>query len=300
MSEDHKSDASIKALIAQGIATAFVEYEANRGTENSDDSHDSGSGRRTVCTTRKCTYSDFLKCQSLNFKDTTGVVGLAQWFEKMKYVFHISNCTVACQIKFATSTLLGNALMWCNSYVKTVELALMCGRMFPEESDEVKKYVGGLRGMIQGSIRIFDERRAENKRKLDNDNQAQQQPPQKHNLARDYSARSGEKKEYAGTLPLCIKCMFHHNAPCTVKCINCKRIDHLTRDCRSLAATNNQRTLTCYECGNRWYYRSDFSELKNKNHRNQARGAEARGMVYALGGGEIDQDFDNIKDDINA
>ncbi|GJW26094.1 reverse transcriptase domain-containing protein [Tanacetum coccineum] len=32
------------------------------------------------------------------------------------------------------------------------ELALMCGRMFPEESDVVEKYVGGLPDMIQGNV----------------------------------------------------------------------------------------------------------------------------------------------------
>ncbi|GJU99406.1 hypothetical protein Tco_1328677 [Tanacetum coccineum] len=32
------------------------------------------------------------------------------------------------------------------------ELALMCSRMFPEESDEVEKYVDGLPDMIQGSV----------------------------------------------------------------------------------------------------------------------------------------------------
>ncbi|GKD44504.1 putative reverse transcriptase domain-containing protein, partial [Tanacetum coccineum] len=31
----------------------------------------------------------------------------------------ISNCTVACQVKFATCTLQGNALTWWNSHVKT-------------------------------------------------------------------------------------------------------------------------------------------------------------------------------------
>ncbi|GKA79915.1 reverse transcriptase domain-containing protein [Tanacetum coccineum] len=36
------------------------------------------------------------------------------------------------------------------------------------------------------------------------------------------------------------------SGPCTVKCANCKRVGHLTRDCWSFAATNNQRTLTCY------------------------------------------------------
>ncbi|GKA17321.1 putative reverse transcriptase domain-containing protein [Tanacetum coccineum] len=42
------------------------------------------------------------------------------WFEKMESVFHISNCTVTCQIKFATCTLFGNALTWWNSHVNTV------------------------------------------------------------------------------------------------------------------------------------------------------------------------------------
>ncbi|GJT83131.1 reverse transcriptase domain-containing protein [Tanacetum coccineum] len=57
--------------------------------------------------------------QPLNFKGTEGVVGLTQWFEKMESVYSISNCTVACQVKFATCTLQGNALTWWNSHVKT-------------------------------------------------------------------------------------------------------------------------------------------------------------------------------------
>ncbi|GJZ44798.1 reverse transcriptase domain-containing protein [Tanacetum coccineum] len=32
------------------------------------------------------------------------------------------------------------------------ELALLCGRMFPKESDKIKKYVGGLPDMIHGSV----------------------------------------------------------------------------------------------------------------------------------------------------
>ncbi|GJY00195.1 hypothetical protein Tco_0357213, partial [Tanacetum coccineum] len=34
----------------------------------------------------------------------------------------------------------------------TGELALLCGRMFPEESDKIEKYVGGLPDMIHGSV----------------------------------------------------------------------------------------------------------------------------------------------------
>ncbi|GKC35403.1 reverse transcriptase domain-containing protein [Tanacetum coccineum] len=203
------------------------------------------------------------------------------------------------------------------------ELALICFRMFPEESDKIEKYVSGLPDMIHESVmaskpktmqdaiefatELMDKkistlakRQAENKRKLDNNNQAQQQPPKKKGVAIAYTAGSGERKEYAGTLPLCNMCKFHHNGQCTIKCANCKRVGHLTRDCWSPAATKNQRNLTCYECGDQGHYKSDCLELKNRNHENQAEGTEARGMVYALGGGETDQDPNNIKDEIKT
>ncbi|GKA93889.1 reverse transcriptase domain-containing protein [Tanacetum coccineum] len=111
---------------------------------------------------------------------------------------------------------------------------------------------------------------------------------------------TGERKEYAGTLPLCNRCKLHHNGPCTVKCGNCKKIGHMTWDCRNHVAARNQRTLTCYECGNPGHYRSDCPELKNQNHGNQAEGTRARGLVHALGGGETDQDLNNIEDEIEA
>ncbi|GJR41960.1 reverse transcriptase domain-containing protein [Tanacetum coccineum] len=116
------TDAAIRALIAQGMADALAEQEIQRNTNlNGDGSQGSGSGiTRPVRPTRECTYSDFLKCQPLNFKGTEGVVGLTQWFERMETVFHISNCAVENQVKFATCTLLGAALTWWNSHVKTV------------------------------------------------------------------------------------------------------------------------------------------------------------------------------------
>ncbi|GKE03200.1 hypothetical protein Tco_1395218 [Tanacetum coccineum] len=95
------SDANIKAMIAQRVADALAEYEANRGSRNGHDGHDSRSSkRRIVPTTHEW---------------------LTQWFEKMKSVFYISNCIVACPYKFATCTLLGSALMWWYSHFKTVD-----------------------------------------------------------------------------------------------------------------------------------------------------------------------------------
>nr|GEU84749.1 putative reverse transcriptase domain-containing protein [Tanacetum cinerariifolium] len=216
-------DAQIKAVIAQGVADALAETKANRSSRNGGDSHDSRTGsRRTERAARE-----------------------------MESDFHISNCTVGNQIKFATCTLLGSALTWWNSYVKAVghnvkgtdvasytqrfrELALMCGRMFPEESDQVEKYVGGLPNMIQGSVMDFKPKTMQEAIEIANDMMDQKI----HTLAK----RPGEKKSYGGSKPLCPKCNYHHNGQCAPKCNNCKRTGHLTQDCRSQpAAANNQR-----------------------------------------------------------
>nr|GEU65456.1 reverse transcriptase domain-containing protein [Tanacetum cinerariifolium] len=218
------TDAQIKELIARGVIDALAKRNEDRSM-NGDDNHDSwGDGRRQMHDARECTYTDFLKCQPMNFKGTK-------------------------------------------------ELELMCGRMFLEEPNKVEKYVGGLPNMIHGS---------------------------KQNVTRTYSARSSKKEEYVRTLSVCNKCKLHYNGPCTAKYANCKRVGHLTQDCQSPIATNNQRILTYYECRNLGHYMSDCLELKNQNHGNQARGTEAREMVYALGGGENDQDLDDMEDDINS
>ncbi|GKF24019.1 hypothetical protein Tco_0076341, partial [Tanacetum coccineum] len=113
-------NAQLKALIDQGVADALAACDADR-SRNGDDSHNSRTScRRTERTARECTYTDFLKCQPLNFKGTEGVGGLSQWFERMESVFHISNCAVENQVKFATCTLHLVALTWRNTHVKIV------------------------------------------------------------------------------------------------------------------------------------------------------------------------------------
>ncbi|GJT03796.1 RNA-directed DNA polymerase, eukaryota [Tanacetum coccineum] len=343
------TNAQLQAMIDQGVTAALTARDANRST-NVEDNHNLGTGvRRTEHVAQECTYQDFMKCQPLYFKGTKGVVELTQWFERMEIVFRISNCSMENQTKFSTCTLLASALTWWNSHVMTVghdvAYAITCTDlrkkmtdkycprnemkkletelMFPEESDKIKRYVGGLLDMIHGNIvasrqktmqdaikmatELMDkkistlaERQVENKRKLDNNNQAQQQSPKRQNVAQVYAVGTGKRKEYAGTLPLCNRCKLHHNGQCTVKCGNCKKVGHITQDCRNPAAARNQGTLTCYECGNLGHYRSDCPELKNQNHGNQAEGTEARGMVYAFGGGEPEQDINNIEDEIEA
>ncbi|GKA16812.1 hypothetical protein Tco_0696649 [Tanacetum coccineum] len=183
------TDEQLKRLIDQGIADALAARDTKR-SQNGKDNDDSGTGvRRQAPPAHECTYPDFMKCKPLYFKGTEGVIELTQWFERMEIVFRISNCSMENQIKLSTCTLLGSALTWWNSHVKMVghdELALMCSRMFPEVSDKIEKYVGGLSDMIHGSdaikfatklmdkkIRTFAERQSENKRKQDDNHQQQ-------------------------------------------------------------------------------------------------------------------------------
>ncbi|GKA65135.1 putative reverse transcriptase domain-containing protein [Tanacetum coccineum] len=92
--------------------------------------------------------------------------------------------------------------------------------------------------------------------------------------------------------------------PCTVRCRNCKRVGHMTRDCKVTVTPNTQRApvgnkpgIVCYECGRRGHFRKDCPKLRNQNHGNktgnkngnkteyQNRGNEAIARAYAIGGG---------------
>ncbi|GJS30439.1 putative reverse transcriptase domain-containing protein [Tanacetum coccineum] len=173
-----------------------------------------------------------------------------------------------------------------------------CGmRMFPEESDKIEKYVGGLPDMIHGSvvaskpktmqeatemaievmdkrIRTFADHQAESKRKA-------------------YAAGTVEKKPYGGSKPLCSKCNYHHDGPCAPKCHKCNKVGHFARDCRSTANANNanhQRGTgsgqkpTCFECGVQGHFKRECPKLKNNNNcGNQVGGGNAPAKVYAVG-----------------
>ncbi|GJX28858.1 retrovirus-related pol polyprotein from transposon TNT 1-94, partial [Tanacetum coccineum] len=235
------TDAAIKQLIAQGVANALAEHEANRNSRNGHDSHESRSGgRRTMPTIhdglrRLNLYSTLATAPS----HARSSLPLALYLVKGTDVVSYTQCFQ--------------------------ELALMYGRMFLEESGEVEKYASGLSDMIQGSVMIskpktiqdaiefvndlmdqkihtFFERQVENKQKLDDNsrnNHPQQQPHKRQNVAKAYTAVPGEKKKNGGSLPLCTKCNYHHNGQCAPKCNNCKKVGHLARDCRSPAATAN-------------------------------------------------------------
>nr|GEW86680.1 hypothetical protein [Tanacetum cinerariifolium] len=165
----------------------------------------------------------------------------------MESIFHISGCAIENQVKFAACTMLDATLIWWNGHVKGnnfggytqpfQELTLMCTKFLSDETEKVDKYIHRLPDNIHGNVmsarpktldfaielandlmdqklRTYAERQAENKRKLDNNNQDQQQLLKKQNVVQAYAVGSGEKKLYGGSKPLCPKCNYHHNGEC--------------------------------------------------------------------------------------
>nr|GEZ04333.1 hypothetical protein [Tanacetum cinerariifolium] len=166
--------------------------------------------------------------------------------------------------------------------------------------------------LMNKKISTLAERQAKNKKKLDNtykNNQNQQQPNKRPNTGRAYTVRHGEKKHYSGSKPFYSKCNYHHDCSGAPKCHQCNKFGHLARDCISSTnanTTDNQKgtgasqKATCYEYGNQGHYRKDFSKRKNQNHENQIKSTKARGVMHAFGGGETEQDLNNIEDEIEA
>nr|GEW32820.1 hypothetical protein [Tanacetum cinerariifolium] len=209
------SDTVRAEVMSLRVANALATRDTDR-SRNGKDSHDPGMGaRRQASPARECTYQDFMKFKPLYFKGTEGVVELTQWFERMETVFRISNCNVDNQIKFATCTLFGSALMWWNSHVMTVgpDVAYamtwtnlkkkMTDKYCPR--DEIKKLE------MDKKISTFAERQDENKRKFEDTskNNPNQQQNKRRNTGMAYTTGSGEKKPYRGSKPMCSKCNYH-------------------------------------------------------------------------------------------
>nr|GEW02863.1 hypothetical protein [Tanacetum cinerariifolium] len=313
---------AINNLIAQRVTEALAEYETQRNNVvNGDTSHTTGTGPRTVRPTRECTYKDYLNYMPLKFNGTEGVIGLTRcaltwWNSHMRAVSQ----EVAYAMPWRTLRQMMTTKYYTRGKVKKLEvklwnlkvkgtditsytlrfqkLALLCGRMFPDESDEIERYVGRLPEMIRRNVMSYDPKST----KKAIENQQNQQPfKRNNNVAQAYAAGSGEKKPYRGTKPLCPKCNFYHDGPCGPKCTNYKRTVHIARDCRSRAAnTNNnnnnnyniqkatsayQGVPTCFECGAQGHFNNNCPKFRNINQGNQNHAGNGNAMARAYGVG---------------
>ncbi|GJU96715.1 reverse transcriptase domain-containing protein [Tanacetum coccineum] len=175
------TNAQLQAMIDQGVTAALAARDANRST-NGDDSHVSGTGALTWWNSHvrtvghdvayAMTWTDLKKKMTDKYCPRVEIKKLEAelWNLKVK----------------------GTDVIGYNQRFQ--ELALLCVRMFPEESNKIERYVGGLPDMIHESvvaskpktmqeaieiatelmdkkIRTIAERQIENKRKQDDNHQ---------------------------------------------------------------------------------------------------------------------------------
>ncbi|GJX52024.1 putative reverse transcriptase domain-containing protein [Tanacetum coccineum] len=276
----HRND---QRRVAKGLETREANRNIGLGNKNDEGGNGNGNGngneggngngnhnendRDDRPIVRECTYQDLMKCQSLNFKGTEGVVGLIRWFEKMETVFHISNCPKKYQVKELMKLM---AEVYClRTEIQKMEYEMWNLIVNNNNLETSRCWVRMLTTESDQKLKGYAMKNVENKRKFDNnqkDNRGQQPPFKRQNVggqnvARAYTVGNNERRVYNGSLPLCNKCKFHHVGPCTMR---------------------------------QGHYRSDCPKLKDQNHGNKTGNksgiGKARGKAYVLGGGDANPD----------
>ncbi|GKE89940.1 hypothetical protein Tco_1567415 [Tanacetum coccineum] len=139
------TDVAIRALISRGVADALAEHEIQRNNNyNGDGSQGSGSG---ITRPVRPTY-------------------------EMEFFFHISNCAIKNQVKFATCTLHGIALTWWN--VKTIAHDAAYGNIMSTKPKTMEEVIEMENNLMDQKPRTLAERQIENKRKQDDDSRNNQ------------------------------------------------------------------------------------------------------------------------------
>ncbi|GJW54615.1 putative reverse transcriptase domain-containing protein [Tanacetum coccineum] len=112
-------------------------------------------------------------------------------------------------------------------------------------------------------------------------NNYHQQQNRRQETARAYAAAPTKNRGYAGNLPKCNRCNFHHSGRCPPKCQKCQRTGHLEKDCRAIlpgACNDFLQNATCYGCGEKGHLKNKCPKARNQHNE----GARARTYVKSF------------------
>ncbi|GJW69463.1 reverse transcriptase domain-containing protein [Tanacetum coccineum] len=286
------------ARIRRRVAKAIEEYE--KSSANLDGTGSSGGNNgnagRTV-NVQGYLYKTFLNGMPHSFKGTESVVGLRRWIKKVKQVFETGKWLVnanripwtefkmmmtteyypAIEIQkieqeLWTLTLKGDDIEAYNNRLH--ELALMCPELVPTERKKIEKYVRGFPERIKGNITSSKTATLHDAINMDRELVGRQE------TTRTYAAVPAEGKVYAGNLPKCNRCNFHHSGQCPPKCQKCQKAGHLEKDCRVRppgAGVYPYQDVTCHGCGEKGHFRNRCPKAGNQQN------VGARARAYAVG-----------------
>ncbi|GKC40240.1 putative reverse transcriptase domain-containing protein, partial [Tanacetum coccineum] len=129
------------------------------------------------------------------------------------------------------------------------ELALLCVRMFPEESDKIERYVGGLPDMIHGNIVASK--------------------PKTMQEAVEMATELMDKK---------VITIAERQAE------NKRKSTGNANNANNQRGIGSGQKPTCFECGVQGHFKREYPKLKNnKNHGNQVGNDRAPAKVYVVG-----------------
>ncbi|GKD59949.1 reverse transcriptase domain-containing protein, partial [Tanacetum coccineum] len=292
------TQAAIKKLVSDSVSADLEAQAANMANNNNN------TGPREAPIPRKCSYKEFMSCQPFNFKGTEGAIGLIRWFERTESVFSYSNCTEDCKVKFATGTLIEEALSWWNSFAQIIGIEeaykitwvkfkkLLIKKYCPRtkiqkiedefyhltmKGNDLKTYMRRFQElatlcptMVPDSEKKIEVFIGGLPQSIEGNNKRQE-------AIRAYAATPVENGRYARNLPLCRRCVLHHIGPCTVKCNTCNKVGHLTRNYRNKgpATGSNQQPVSviCHTCREKGHYANQCRKTTTNN---------AQGRAYML------------------
>nr|GFB00056.1 hypothetical protein [Tanacetum cinerariifolium] len=260
------TNAQLQAMIDQGVIAALAARDALRST-NGDDSHNSGTCVRRTDNCAAKNQVKFATCtlhsvaltwwnthvQTVGHEAAYGIT----WKTLMKMMtkkYYPRNEIRKLEMELWDLKVKGTDLA---SYTQRYqELALLCGRMFSEESDKIEKYFGGLPDMIHGSVVASK--------------------PKTTQEAIEIATELMDKK-----IRTFVKCETASKRKNTAN----------TNNAKNQRGTGLGQKTACYECGVQEHYRRECPKLKNNNNQgNQSGKNNAPARVYAVGRAGTDPD----------
>ncbi|GJT55183.1 reverse transcriptase domain-containing protein [Tanacetum coccineum] len=166
------TNAQLQAMIDQGVSAVLAARDATRNVIESHTSRTGVRGSERVARGGSgARYQDFMEVKTFVFlghRNSSGCVnpmGLKEWRrfsgiamlspqwetrKKMTDKYCPRNEMKKLEAELWNLKVIGTDVVKYNQRFQ--ELALLCVRMFPEESNKIERYVGGLPDMIHGNI----------------------------------------------------------------------------------------------------------------------------------------------------